>query len=118
MSGMPIQIVRESITRGDLRRLAEQQFGDFLKAVVDVGRGIMAIAGDLHADEEAALLQDGARQTDLWGINLYPDQPGGELIEFDSMINVRPSQGNRSRGVEDAATRQRIQAIVEELVVP
>ena len=73
MSGMPIQIVRESITRGDLRRLAERQFGDFLKAVVDVGRGIMAIAGDLHADEEAALLQDGARQTDLWGINLYPD---------------------------------------------
>ena len=58
MSGMPIQIVRES----------------------DVGRGIMAIAGDLRADEEAALLQDGARQTDLWGINLYPDQPGGELL--------------------------------------
>ncbi len=115
---MPIHIVSAPVTLDDLRRMAAQQFGDFVKAVVDVERGVMAIGGELHADEEALLLQHGARQADLWGINLYPDRPTAELIEFDSMINVRPSQGNRSRGVVDAAVQRRIQDIVGRLVVP
>ena len=115
---MPTQIVSSPISRDELRRLAGQQFGDFVKAVVDVQRGVMAIGAELHADEEARLLQEGARQEDLWGINLYPDRRRDELIEFDSMINVRPSQGNRSRGVDDAGTRQVIQSIVERLVGP
>ncbi len=114
---MPIEIVRNAVTLDALRRMAGQQFGDFVKAVVDVGRGVMAIGGELHADEEALLLQDGARQADLWGINLYPDRPSAEFIEFDSMINLRPSQGNRSRGVDDADARRHIRDIIGRLVV-
>jgi hypothetical protein len=108
--------VREPITLEELRSLAQEQFGDMVKAVVDVERGIMAIGGELHADEEGALLDQDSRQADLWGINLYPDAAGAERIEFDSMINVRPAQGNRSRSVEDAARRERIQDIVNLLV--
>ena len=115
---MPIQIVSAPVTLDELRRMAAEQFGDFVKAVVDVERGVMAIGGELHADEEVLLLQQGARQAALGGINLYPAQPAAELIEFDSMINVRPSQGNRSRGVEDATVQQRIREIVGGLVVP
>jgi uncharacterized protein DUF5674 len=115
---MPILIVRAAVARDELRRMAGEQFGDFVKAVVDIGRGIMAIGGELHADEEALLLEDGARQADLWGINLHPSSPTGELIEFDSMINVRPSQGNRSRGVEDPSVRRQIEGIVGRLVGP
>jgi len=70
--------------------MAKQQFGDMVKAVVDVTQGIMAIGGELHSDEEAVLLDQGSLQRDLWGINLYPEQPAQEWIEFDSMINVRP----------------------------
>ncbi len=114
---MAIDIVRAPVSLGSIRLLAAAQFGDFVKAVVDVERGLMAIGGELHADEEALLLQDGSRQEDLWGINLYPELPPAELIEFDSMINVRPLQSNRSRGVEDASVRRRIQEIVERLVV-
>ena len=115
---MAIDIVRTPGPLDSIRRMAATQFGDFVKAVVDVERGLMAIGGELHADEEALLLQDGSRQTDLWGINLYPELPPADLIEFDSMINVRPLQRNRSRGVEDAAVRRRIQQIVERLIVP
>ena len=75
---MPIQIVREPVSLGDLRRLAEEQFGEFVKAVVDVGGGVMAVGGELHADEEAVLLDQGSRQSDLWGINLYPDAAEAE----------------------------------------
>ena len=115
---MVIQIVRAAVTRDELRRVAGEQFGDFVKAVVDLQRGVMAIGGELHADEEACLLQDGARHWDLWGINLYPDRPTEERIEFDSMINLRPSRGNRSRLVEDSAVRRQIQDLVGRLVAP
>ena len=89
-----------------------------MKAVVDVRVGSMAIGGVLQADEEAVLLDLGSAQVDLWGINLYPEQHGTEdWIEFDSMVNVRPKQGNRSRSVEDPETRRRIVAVVNRLVL-
>ena len=112
------RIVRDRITRTALASLAEEQFGDWIKAVVDVSREIMAIGGDLHADDEAVLLADGSRQRDLWGINLHPAETGSDWIEFDSMINLRPSQGNRSRGVDDESTQARIREVVDSLVPP
>jgi hypothetical protein len=111
-----VRIVREGIPRSELVELAQQQFGDMVKAVVDVERRMMAIAGELHSDEESLLLDDGSKQTNLWGINLYPGDAGPDWIEYDSMINVRPSQGNRSRGVDDPRVRRLIRQIVESLV--
>jgi uncharacterized protein DUF5674 len=111
-----IEIVREPLTLDEVRSRAREQFGEMVKAVVDVEQGIMALGGELHADAEAVLLDQGSRQSDLWGINLYPDAAAAERVEFDAMINVRPSQGNRSRSVEDAAQRERIREIVSRLV--
>jgi Protein of unknown function (DUF5674) len=113
-----MRIVREPISVDELRQLAVDQFGDFVKAVVDVREGVMAIGGELHADEEASLLEQGARQVDLWGINIYPDRPAAERVEFDSMINVRPAQGNRSRSVDDPGLQRRIQDIIARLIRP
>lgn len=106
----------DPITLDELRRLATARFGDMIKAVVDVQRRIMLVDADLHADQESVLLSDGSRQEDLWGINLYPNLPTEDWLEFDSMINLRPSIGNRSRGVEDPATRERIAELVNALV--
>jgi hypothetical protein len=113
----PLRLLTEPISRADLASLAEEGYGEMVKAVVDVRREIMAIGGELHSDEEAALLDDGSDQRDLWGINLYPTESGEGMIEFDSMINVRPKQGNRSRDVEDEETRERIRSIVARWVV-
>jgi Protein of unknown function (DUF5674) len=113
---MQPEVIDNPISLEDLRRLAVATFGNMVKAVVDIERGIMAVGGELHADEEAVLLERGSAQQYLWGINLYPDLPRDEWIEFDSMINIRPARGNRSRGVDDAATRRRILQIVEDLV--
>ena len=112
------RIVRDRITRTALASMAEEQFGDWIKAVVDVSREVMAVGGDLHADDEALLLADGSRQWDLWGINLYPGETGSDWIQFDSMINLRPNQGNRSLGVDDESTQARIREVVESLVPP
>ncbi len=113
---MPIKIVKNTISKNELTALAQGTFGDFVKAVVDIERGIAALGGELHADEEAVLLEDGSKQENLWGVNLYPEK-SEEWIEFNSMINVRPSQGNKSRGVESHAIREKIQNTITTLVV-
>ncbi len=97
--------------------MAAGTFGNMVKAVVDVDREIVAVDGELHSDLEAMLLEDGSRQANLWGINLYPDLPADEFIEFDSLINIRPSQGNISRGVEDEAVREKIVSIVAKRII-
>ena len=100
----------------ELRVLAAGRFGDMVKAVVDLERDVMLLDADMHADQEAELLAGGSRQQDLWGINLYPDVSGNDWIEFDSMINLRPSFGNTSRGVDDIGIRDRIVRLLDDLV--
>ncbi len=112
-----IKIIKDSISKEELRSIAKNQFGDLVKAVVDVEKEIMAIGGELHADEEALLLDQGSQQGDLWGINLYPDKSKDDMIEFDSMINIRPSQENKSRGVESLDIQRKIRDIVSKLIL-
>lgn len=112
-----IKIIKNSINRSELDEFAKKWFGDLVKATVDIEQEIMALGGELHADEEQLLLQKGSKQNDLWGINLYPAIQDDSWIEFDSMINIRPSQGNRSRSVEDPEIQKKIREIVNKLVV-
>jgi hypothetical protein len=111
-----MQIVDNTISLNELRRMSDVAFGNMVKAVVDVSRGLLAVDAEMHADLEHMLLEGGSKQADLWGINLYPESSGEEFVEFDSMINVRPAQGNMSRSVEDEHIRQQILAIVRERV--
>jgi hypothetical protein len=114
-----MQIVPGQITVAELTSVAEATFGDLVKAVVDVSRGLLAVDAGMHSDLEALLLDAGSRQGDLWGINLYPAEYGTpDFLEFDSMINLRPGQGNRTRSVEDPAIRAAIAELVDRVVVP
>lgn len=112
-----IILVSKPINKHYLKEVASKRFGDMVKAVVDLEKGLMAIGGELHADEEAFLLERGSLQKNLWGINLYPDIEMPDMVEYDSMINIRPSQGNKSRSVEDGATREKILATVSKLIL-
>ena len=112
-----MQVITAPIDRSVLKVLASERFGDMVKAVVDIERQVMAIGGELHADEEQLLLEQGSKQEDLWGINLYPDTGTADWLEFDSMINLRPSQGNRSRGVDDPVLQERIRSVVSALIL-
>jgi hypothetical protein len=111
-----MKLVEEPIGLTELKEMTARGFGTLVKGVVDVEAGIMALDAELHADEEALLLEHGSNQRDLWGINLYPEIDGDEWIEFDSVINLRPASGNRTRGVDDPAVRDRIRRIVTRLV--
>lgn len=115
-NGFPMKIVKDGITRNELQQMAAGRFGDMVKAVVDVEKQIIAMDAELHSDLEALLLEAGSKQNNLWGINLYPELQAGDFIEFDSIINVRPSQGNKSRGVDNEAVRKKIADIVAQRV--
>ena len=114
-----MQIVYEKISLDELKKMAEKMFGSLIKAVVDIEKGIMAIDAGLHADEEQLLLDEAnSQQEHLWGINLYPERfPEQNWIIFDSMINLRPSYGNRTRGVDDPRIQEKITTIVTKMVV-
>ncbi len=110
-------ILDDKISIVQLKSLADNTFVDTIKGVVDVSKGIVALDAELHSDLECLLLENGSRQEDLWGINLYPDETGEDFIEFDSLINIRAWQGNRSRDVEDEAVREKICNIVNKFIV-
>jgi hypothetical protein len=112
-----MKIITQQVRLDELERMAAAMFGTMVKAVVDVDRELLAVDGELHSDLEALLIENGSKLQSLWGINLYPEMTGDDFIEFDSMINMRPSQGNRSRGVESAQLRKTIIEIVSKKVV-
>ena len=106
-----MKIITEVITNEELKQMASSLFVEMIKAVVDIEREVIAVDAELHSDLEALLIENGSKQKDLWGINFYPEIYGEGFVEFDSMINVRPSQGNRSRSVTNEKTRERILAV-------
>ncbi|MBI4398790.1 MAG: hypothetical protein HY586_06665 [Candidatus Omnitrophica bacterium] len=110
-------IVTDQLTFDVLKQMAGALFENMVKGVVDVERNLLALDAELHSDLEALLLQDGSRHKNLWGINLYPELEGGEFIEFDSMINIKPAQGNRSRGVDNPEIRNQIIQIVKQKII-
>ncbi len=110
-------LVKDKITNDELKPLSKKMYNHLVKAVVDIEQEIMAIDAPLHSDEEEFLLERGSLQDNLWGINIYPDEVGSERwIEFDSLINIRPAIGNRSRYVENPQLREKIIKIVKQLI--
>ena len=109
-------ILKNPISRALLKEYAANTFGDMIKCVADVDKGLIAIDADLHADLERILLENGSGQASLWGFNLYPDETGEEFIEYDSLINIRSWQGNPSRDVLDKDIREKIVTIVDKFI--
>jgi len=109
-------IVKDKVTLSELKEMAQKMFGNIVKAVVDTEKEIIAVDAPMHADQEAELINKGSRQENLWGINLYPGKSGSDFIEFDSIINLKPNQNNRTRGIDDLKIREKIIKIVEKLV--
>jgi len=114
---MEIKIIKEEISLQEVKKMAEDQYGDMIKAVVDIEKGIMAIGGELHSDANELLIEkEGCSQENVWGINIYPDESRDKCIVFNSLINVKPLSNNRTLGVENEEVRDRIKKIVDKLI--
>ena len=112
-----MKIVKNKIKLSDLEKMSKKMFDNLVKAVVDIEKETMVVDAGMHADQEELLIKRGSKQQNLWGINLYPNNFGKrDFIEFDSMINLRPVDDNRTRGIDDSKIRQKIINIVNKLV--
>lgn len=111
-----IVLISERMASGQVAELVDRFFADMVKFVADLERGIAAVGGELHADADQVLLEDGSRQEGLWGANYYPGRGPAECIEFTALINIRPSQGNRSMEIEDAELRGRVRELAHRLI--
>ena len=112
-----MRIIDSPIKKSDLKSCQNLIEDIAVKGVVDVEKELLAVDAEFHADLEQYLLENGSKQQNLWGINLYFEEDNPEdFLEFDSMINLRPSQNNRSRGVDDPELQKKIREVVNKWV--
>jgi hypothetical protein len=111
-----ITIAGSRVGHDELRRLLNAWFGDMVKLVVDVRRGVVAAGGELHADAEALLLDQGSRQEDLWGANYFPGLGSERCVEYTALINIRPGQGNPSMEIQSQEVRDQVRGLVHALI--
>lgn len=111
-----VLILRQRVPVDELARLVRLYFEDMVKYVVDVRLGVIALGGELHADAEQRLLDEGSRQEDVWGANYYPGAGAEQCVEYTALINIRPSVGNRGMEIEDAAVRARVRELTFSLI--
>ena len=112
----PIRIPMSPLAPPDLEMYRGEPFDTLIKYVVDIGRGRIALGGEMHADAEEELLKTGSRQADLWGGNLLPRRTPPR-IEHTSLINIRPAAGNRAIEISDPELRRAVETIVKQWVV-
>lgn len=118
MSIGELYTIEKPVTKSELKKIAEESFSYLVKGVVDIEKEIMSLGGELHYDNAMDLVQKfQSKGENLWGINLYPDKSGDDFIEFDSMVNIKPNLGNRTRGIDDPEIRGKIRKIVARLIL-
>ena len=112
-----MKIVKDTIEISELKKMADDFSGAFVKAVIDVEKDIMAVDDELHMDLMEFLMEkEESEPKNIWGINIYPEKSGEDFIEFDSMVNIKPVLGNRNRGIDSLEIQEKIKNIVKKLV--
>ncbi len=112
-----MQLVDKTISLEDLKKMSEKIYGKMIKAIVDTERNILVIDVGMHSDAELFLLDKGSKQENLWGINFHPNNDKKNWVEFDSIINIRPYDNNRTRGVDNPALQKLIISLVNKMVL-
>jgi hypothetical protein len=112
MSDTAIHIVRHRATPAMMSEML-QSLGSYVKLAVDVRRQVLAGGGELHADCEQVLLEDGSRQEDIWGADWLPFS---QEVQFEALINIRPRQDNPSMIILDPAVCAQVETIARQLL--
>jgi hypothetical protein len=104
--------MRTKATRQQIDEMLEE-LDPIIKLAVDIGCNILAGGGQMHADCEAALIEDGSHQEDIWRANWIP---ATQTIEYEALINIRPNQKNYSMTIQDPGIKQQVENTVRQLL--
>jgi len=112
-----MKIIKDKVEILEVKEMAKRMYENLVKVVVDVERDILAIDAEMHVDLEQLLIEkENCEPKNLWGINIWPEKIGDDFIEFDSMINLKPGFGNRTRGIDSTEIKDKIKKIVNNLI--
>jgi len=111
-----MKIFTKKISKEEIKKLANEYFGDMVKVVVDIEKEILAAGGEFHSDSETLLIENGSKQENLWGINYFPGRRGDARVEYSALINVRPRNKNYSFEIKDRTIRGKIKKIVDKIL--
>lgn len=114
---MEILVVRKPVDQETLDALAKEWHHTLVKGVADISLGTVALGGEWHIDANGKLIEAGSEQKNIWGFNVYPKEKGDAAIEYNSLINIRPLQGNRSMEITSEETRKAVHRVVA-LAIP
>src|SRR5260221_9825640 len=107
-------LIIKSKADGEMLKNVAEDLDGYVKFVVDIDQEILTAGGARHVMGEEMLLKNGSLQKNLWGGGLDLETDG---IDFDSMINIRPNDGNSSREVLDKKIRGEMEKIVRRILL-
>jgi hypothetical protein len=115
---MRIEIVRDQISLDQLREIAKEFYGFMIKGVVDIEEEIAAFGGEYHMDANLFLIDKGSKQPNIWGFNVYFHKKKGEegWLEYTSLINIRPTEGNVTMEIADPLLKNKINSILQKII--
>lgn len=114
---MNIKIISQPIPKAEAIEIAKEFYIDMVKGVVDIEKEIIALGGEYHMDANLLLIDNGSKQNDVWGFNIYPKLKNEDWIKYTSLINIRPAMNNNDMEVGDKNIRDKMKGIIEKLII-
>lgn len=99
----------EPFTKEEFEKVKEQ-FGVYIKTVIDVEMKVCSAGMDMHFDGEQILLGQGSKQSNIWGGGIDLET---KTIDFNSFINIRPNDGNTSNEIQNPEIRTKYEELVK-----
>jgi len=96
---MNIVILDHKISIEEVKKIAEFWYGTMIKGAVDIESSKVALGGDYHIEDSELLTSTGSKFEDIWGFNIRFEEVPDGVLEFDSMVNIKPNYGNHSRNI-------------------
>ncbi len=100
---------REQFTKKEIEKLRDE-FDVYIKTVIDINKKICSAGANLHFQSEKILLDAGSLQTNLWGGGVDLET---KVIDFNSFINIRPSDNNISNEIQDSGIRKEFEELMK-----
>lgn len=115
---MNIKVVKESVSTEELKEIAREFYYPMIKGAIDVKEEVIAFGGEYHVDASSVLLQEGSKPENIWGfnINLDKEKNSSDWLEYVALINIKPSQNNRSMEIQNEEIRRKIREVLEKLI--
>lgn len=113
---MEIKILDKQINMEEVKELAKGWYGTMIKGAVDIDLGRVALGGDYHIEDSEVLTSSGSKFENIWGFNIRFEEKENGILEFDSMVNIKPNLGNRYKSINNEEVVKKATEIIYKFI--